>query len=73
VIHVVTAVITAKGDRNMNTLPEETRTAQAAAAVEKAKTGKKAARRPRRAPVAPAKGKSGKKASRRPDPRRTRL
>jgi Protein of unknown function (DUF3489) len=47
----------------MNTLPEETRTAQAAAAVEKAKTGKKAARAPRRAPVATAKAKSGKKAS----------
>jgi hypothetical protein len=63
VIHVVTAVITAEGDKQMTTLTiEETGTAPAAG--EKPKPNKKATRAPRRAPVAPAKAKSGKKATR---------
>ncbi|MGH9659517.1 MAG: DUF3489 domain-containing protein [Bryobacteraceae bacterium] len=54
VIHVVTAVTTAKG-RNMTTSTEETKSTQA---TRKAHTGA------RRAHVAPAKGKLGKKATR---------
>jgi hypothetical protein len=59
-IHVVTAVITAKGD-HMNTAVEETGTAQAAAGKPKAK--KKAGVGAHGAPVAPKKGKATKKAS----------
>jgi hypothetical protein len=60
VIHVVTAVITAKGD-HMNTATEETGTAQAAA--EKPKVSKRASVGQRRAHLADKKGKVAKKAS----------
>jgi hypothetical protein len=64
VIHVVTAVITAKGESKMTTLiPEETGTAPATATGAKPKPNKKATNAPRRAPVAPAKAKAGKKAT----------
>jgi Protein of unknown function (DUF3489) len=59
VIHVVTAVITAKGD-HMNTVIEETGTAQAAS--EKPKASKKARVTRQGAHVAPAKGRPTKKA-----------
>jgi hypothetical protein len=62
VIHVI-AVITAKGEPNMNGIPEETtRTGQIAPAEEPkaAKKPRSAAHRPH---VAPTKAKSGKKAS----------
>jgi hypothetical protein len=62
-IHVVIAVITAKGESKMKTIAEETAAAPETAAEEQPKASKKAARAPRRAPVAPAKGQSGKKAS----------
>jgi hypothetical protein len=63
VIHVVTAVITAKGENQMKTIVEENANAPAAAEGEQPKAAKKATRAPRRAPVAPAKTKSGKKAT----------
>jgi Protein of unknown function (DUF3489) len=64
VIHVVTAVITAEGEFKMSTsITEETGTAPATAAGEKAKATKKAAAGARRAKVAPAKPKAGKKAT----------
>jgi hypothetical protein len=64
VIHVVTAVITAKGDFNMNTsIAEETGTAQAPATSDKPKPTKKARVAKRGAHVAPKKGKASKKAS----------
>jgi hypothetical protein len=63
VIHVVTAVITAKGD-NMNTsIAEENGSAQAPAAGEKPKPTKRARVAPQRADVTKKKGKSPKKAS----------
>jgi hypothetical protein len=64
VIHVVTAVIAAKGECQMTTLiAEETATAPATATDEQPKANKKARVAPRRAHVAPKKSKSGKKAS----------
>jgi hypothetical protein len=63
VIHVVTAVITAKGE-NMNTsIAEGTVAAPALAAGEQPKASKKASRAPQGAHVAKKKGKSGKKAT----------
>jgi len=63
VIHVVTAVITAKGD-NMNTsIAEETGTAQAMATGDQPRPNKKASVARQRAHVPPKKGKSAKKAS----------
>jgi Protein of unknown function (DUF3489) len=64
VIHVVIAVITAEGEFKMTTsITEETGTAPATTAGEKAKATKKAVAGARRANVAPAKGKAGKKAT----------
>jgi hypothetical protein len=64
VIHVVIAVITAEGEFKMTTsITEETGTAPARTAGEKAKATKKAAAGARRAKVAPAKAKTGKKAT----------
>jgi hypothetical protein len=60
VIHVVSAMITAKGD-HLNTVTEETGTAQAAA--DKPKAGKKARVARHRAHVAPKKGNAAKKGS----------
>jgi hypothetical protein len=60
VIHVLTAVITAKGENQMTTKTEENEAAPATATDEQTK---KASHAPRRAHVAPKKGKSGKKAS----------
>ncbi len=57
----MTAVITAQGETMNSTLTEEN--ANAPAAVEGPKAGRKTARSPRRAPVAPKKGKAGKKAT----------
>ena len=62
VIHVVTAVITAKGANQMTTKMEENAAAPATATDEQPKATKKATRAPRRAHVAPKKGKTGKKA-----------
>jgi hypothetical protein len=63
VIHDVTAVITAKGEHEMNTsIAEETGTAQAPAAGDQPKPKKKASVAKQRAHVAPKKAKSGKKA-----------
>jgi hypothetical protein len=63
VIHVTTAVITAKGE-NMNTsIAEETGTAPATATGAQPKPTKKARVAPKGAHVAPKKAKSGKKAS----------
>ena len=63
VIHVVIAVITAKGD-NMNTsTTEENGTAQATATGDQPKPTKKARVTRQRADVAKKNGKSGKKAS----------
>jgi hypothetical protein len=62
VIHVVTAVITAKGENIMISTAEAPETATALA-VEEPKATKKAHAGARRAHVAPKKGKSGKKAS----------
>jgi hypothetical protein len=62
VIHVVTAVITIKGDNTMTSIAEATETAPAPAAEEQKGT-KKARAGARRAHVAPKKAKSGKKAS----------
>jgi hypothetical protein len=61
VIHVVIAVITAKGE-NMTSITEQTETAPTTANAE-TKPNKKAPAGARRASVAPKKGKSGKKAS----------
>jgi hypothetical protein len=64
VIHVVTAVITAQGERNMTTsITEETGTAPATATGAQPKAPKKARVGASRAHVAPAKAKSGKKAT----------
>jgi hypothetical protein len=64
VIHVVTAVITAKGVNTMNTPNIETdATAQAVAPAEEPRASKKATSGTRKPRVAPAKGKSGKKAT----------
>jgi hypothetical protein len=64
VIHVVTAVITAKGESKMTTLTtEETGTAAAPAASDKPRAAKKPGAGARRAPLAPAKAKAGKKAT----------
>jgi hypothetical protein len=64
VIHVVTAVITAKGATTMNTPNSEIEaTAQAAAPAEEPKASTKAHTAPRKPRVAPGKGKSGKKAT----------
>jgi hypothetical protein len=63
VIHVVTAVITAKGENQMTTKTEENAAAPATATDEPPKPTKKARVAPRGAHVAPKKGKSGKKAS----------
>jgi hypothetical protein len=64
VIHVVTAVITAKGECKMTTsITEETGTAQAAATRDQPKPAKKASVAKRTRHVAPTKGKSAKKAS----------
>jgi hypothetical protein len=62
VIHVLTAVITAKGDRIMTTNTEQIETAPTAGSAEPKPT-KKATAGARRANVAPKKGKPGKKAS----------
>jgi hypothetical protein len=62
VIHVVTAVITAERE-NMNTIAEETGTAQTPATGEKPKATKKARVAPQGAHVAKKKGKSAKKAT----------
>jgi hypothetical protein len=61
VIHVVTAVITAKGETKVIT--EETEITPATATSEPAKAVKKAGAAKHARNVAPAKGKSGKKAS----------
>jgi len=58
VIHVVTAVIAAEGDRNMNTLQEETGTPTTAAGAQP-KPNKKAARAPRRLPGCARQGQVG--------------
>jgi Protein of unknown function (DUF3489) len=64
VIHVVTAVITAQGEHEMNTsIAEETGTAQATATGDQPKPNKKASVARRRAHVPPKKAKSAKKAS----------
>jgi hypothetical protein len=64
VIHVVTAVIAAKGECQMTTLiAEETATAPAPVAGGQPKAAKKATRAPRRADVGKKKAKSPKKAS----------
>lgn len=57
-IHVVTAVITAKGDRMIAAIEETA----AQAAAEKPKASKKASVGQKRAHLAPAKGKAAKKA-----------
>jgi hypothetical protein len=62
VIHVVTAVITAKGANTMTSTIEQPETAPATASAE-AKATKKASVGKRARNVAPAKAKSGKKAS----------
>jgi Protein of unknown function (DUF3489) len=62
VIHVVTAVITAKGEHIMTSTIEETETAQAVEAAGQPKDTKKANVRAQRAHVAPKNAKSGKKA-----------
>jgi hypothetical protein len=64
VIHVVTAVITAKGEIKMTELIEETAAAPKAASSEQPKANKKARVAPRSAHAGPKKGKSAKKASR---------
>jgi hypothetical protein len=64
VIHVVTAVITAKGERRMTTsTTEENGKAQATGPVEDPKPKKKARVAPRRAHVTLSKAKSARKAS----------
>jgi hypothetical protein len=64
VIHVVTAVITAEGERDMTTsTTEETGTAQATATGAQPKATKKASVAKRARHVAPAKAKSAKKAT----------
>jgi hypothetical protein len=63
VIHVVTAVITAKGANQMTTKMEENAAAPATAPDEQPKAAKKASRAPQGAHVAKKKGKSGKKAT----------
>jgi hypothetical protein len=62
VIHVVTAVITIKGENTMTSIAEATETASAPAA-EAQKGTKRARDGARRAHVAPKKAKSGRKAS----------
>jgi hypothetical protein len=62
VIHVMTAVITARG-ADMTTITEENETTQATASSEEPKATKKARSAKRGAHVAPAKGKSAKKAT----------
>ncbi|MGH9657057.1 MAG: hypothetical protein ACRD96_00855, partial [Bryobacteraceae bacterium] len=62
VIHVVTAVTTAKG-QNMTTSTEETKTAQTTSSGKRPKATTKAGTRAHRAHVAPAQGKLGKKAT----------
>jgi hypothetical protein len=63
VIHVVTAVITAQGENEMNTsIAEETGTAQATATGDQPKPNKKARVARQRAHVPPKKAKSPKKA-----------
>jgi Protein of unknown function (DUF3489) len=64
VIHVVTAVITAKGEYEMNTsIAEETGSAQSTATGEQPKPNKKASVGRQRAHVPPKKAKSAKKTS----------
>jgi hypothetical protein len=64
VIHVVTAVITAKGECEMTTtITEKNETAQAPATDEQSKPNRKARVAPRRAHVAKAQAKSARKAS----------
>ncbi len=63
VIHVVTAVITAKGENRNTSIAEETAAAQAPASSEQRKANKKARLTPKGAHVAPRKGKPTKKAS----------
>jgi hypothetical protein len=62
VIHVVTAVTTAKGPI-MTTSTEQTKTTQGTGDGQEPKATQKARAEERRAHVAPAKGKSGKKAT----------
>jgi hypothetical protein len=62
VIHVI-AVITAKGERSMNGIPEETANTQASAPTEEVTAAKKPRVAAHRAHVAPPKAKSGKQAS----------
>jgi hypothetical protein len=61
-MHVI-AVITAKGERSMNGMPEETANTQASAPAEEPAPAKKPRSAAHRAHVAPPKAKSGKKAS----------
>jgi hypothetical protein len=63
VIHVVTAVITAKGEYMNTSTTEETGAAPAAPTSEQPKPTRKARIAPRRAHVAPAKSKSAHKAT----------
>jgi hypothetical protein len=63
VIHVTTAVITAKENNMESTITEETGTAEATATGAKPKLNKKARVAPQRANVAPKKAKATKKAS----------
>jgi hypothetical protein len=62
VIHGI-AVITAKGEHNMNGIPAETVNSEAAATAEQPTPAKKPRAAAHRADVAPSKAKSGKKAS----------
>jgi hypothetical protein len=62
VIHGI-AVITAKGEHNMNGIPAETANTEAAATAEQPKPAKKPRAAAQKAHVAPSKARSGKKAS----------